>query len=189
MANNQYVIINPSVTNLIEYSSFNKNFLIDYSYPADLTTPPDETYDYEFHTVIYDENLPQFAKDNIIITKTGEKSFNMAGEFSDVFQKDIRYIDSNFQKQQTGYFNDLITDNSAAVYKYVPPSLTTIKFIFQVKMKPLGNTDIVPDENILHTYDFSFLITYNHAVNNTKFKQIIEQGIYYKRAKAAGYIE
>lgn len=183
---NNYVSIEPNIVSLTEYSKFEQTFDFSYSVPPEIASTLPTTYNYVFHNIINDPTLPEFAQKNLYFSKISNTSFKIGGEFSDVFLKEIKYRDAKGEKKMSQYYNSMPVDYSA-VYSYRPPSLNTIAFTFLLKLKPAGNTDLVPDESILHTYEIKFLIKNNSTINLQKFRELLDNGRYNKKSIENGY--
>lgn len=184
--NNLFVTVSPNIVNLKEYESFNQSFTIDYTIPAELVGIEPATYDYNFYDVTYDPTLSSLS--TMAFTKTGNFSFSMNGTFNDVFDRKLKYVTIDGTKYEVPHFGEL-PSTMGGLYSYTPPSVNTINFVFNVRMKPNSGVDINPPESSLHLYPITFIVHLDRSNDNKYFAQNLARGEFYNTAKSKGYIE
>jgi hypothetical protein len=190
MANNQYVTITPNVLNLTEFSSFDQTFSIDYKVPENPEIPldpvPPATYDYVYHDVRYDYS--QITKlSSITVSQLSNTSFRIYGNFSDIFERSLKYANIDSSLGEVNHFGDM-PSTYGALYSYTPPSVTTKSIVFNVITRPSSGPAANPPENTLHTYTVTAIISMNSTISNQYFRRFLESGAFYEKAKAAGRV-
>jgi hypothetical protein len=185
---NQYVTITPNVINLNEFEPYSQVFEIEYNVPENPEVPldpvPPETYDYVLHDVKWDlKEISKLTKINYV--RLSDMSFSLSGNFSDIFDRALKYVNIDASKGQVARFGDMPEDY-AALYSYTPPSISYKSIVFNVRMRPISGPAVKPPENTLHIYTVTAIVARNDTIANRYFQEAIKSGKYYEMALAAG---
>jgi hypothetical protein len=159
------------------------------------------TTEYVFQILSVTPSFPnnQFSNVSVTIAAT---SFTVAGTYNDVFDRQMRYVNTNKERVTVSRWAE-IPSNFGALYKYRPPSTESIDQVYTVVYKirtpyeipgelNLDGTPGTPTINYVEstlTEQFTLVIRYVWQNDTIMVKNLIKAGNYYKDAKLLGKVD
>lgn len=166
---NQYVTITPNTVEVNEFENVTLSYTVAHEPPAEVT----DLYDYVLHDVIIDPSTPTWC--NVKWSKAGNLSFVLTGAFSDVFDRQFKYVTkSNVEGSATRFA--YVPNDYGALYSYSPPSSMQITLTNRVILRPNNIPINTLSESDYHSYTFFVVVRNNLQTANAKFVELVKTG-------------
>lgn len=179
---NQYVTITPDLIDVNEFDTLTQQYTVEIVIPdealvADPLIPT--RYDYLVYDVLPDPSLPEWVK--VETTQNSPTTFTVVCKLTDVFSRELSYIDVKDNVQVANYFSEMPVKFNA-IFKYVPTAAKSKALSFTVRMYPENTPRHLVTEDMLHEYSIGLLVYSSYSIANQKFIEFVNNGEFAKKS-------